>query len=181
MNKKIVLAIAVLLCVIAATGAMLVGRLANNPIDEPVNLHDNLVGGDRDEHGCIPSAGYSWCEELGKCVRLWEEPCVVEGDQDDASVLRTQITDRLIAKHGESVKSLDINISELSGNYAKGSAFEEGFGGGMWFAAKVGDDWQLVWDGNGIITCESFEAFPDFPSSLVPECYDEARGEMVER
>lgn len=34
-----------------------------------------LLGGDRDEHGCIPSAGYIWCEKLQKCVRPWETPC----------------------------------------------------------------------------------------------------------
>jgi predicted amidohydrolase YtcJ len=33
---------------------------------------DAVVGGDRDEHGCIGSAGYQWCEKLGKCVRPWE-------------------------------------------------------------------------------------------------------------
>ena len=33
---------------------------------------DNVVGGDRDVHGCIPSAGYQWCEKLGECVRPWE-------------------------------------------------------------------------------------------------------------
>lgn len=35
----------------------------------------HLLGGDRDEHGCIPSAGYIWCEKLGKCIRPWEEKC----------------------------------------------------------------------------------------------------------
>ncbi|MDH3907506.1 MAG: amidohydrolase [Gammaproteobacteria bacterium] len=35
-------------------------------------LKTDVVGGDRDEHGCIPSAGYQWCEKLGKCVRPWE-------------------------------------------------------------------------------------------------------------
>lgn len=35
----------------------------------------HIVGGDRDEHGCIPSAGYVWCEKLGKCIRPWEEKC----------------------------------------------------------------------------------------------------------
>jgi hypothetical protein len=35
-----------------------------------------LVGNTRDEHGCIPSAGYSWCEALEKCHRPWEEECV---------------------------------------------------------------------------------------------------------
>lgn len=34
-----------------------------------------IVGGDKDEHGCIGSAGYSWCEEKNKCLRIWEEPC----------------------------------------------------------------------------------------------------------
>jgi len=29
-------------------------------------------GADRDEHGCIRSAGYTWCEKEGKCVRPWE-------------------------------------------------------------------------------------------------------------
>ncbi len=29
-------------------------------------------GSDRDAHGCIGSAGYSWCESTGKCERSWE-------------------------------------------------------------------------------------------------------------
>lgn len=29
-------------------------------------------GADRDEHGCVPSAGYSWCALEAKCVRPWE-------------------------------------------------------------------------------------------------------------
>jgi putative lipoprotein len=29
-------------------------------------------GADRDEHGCIGSAGYSWCAKEGQCVRPWE-------------------------------------------------------------------------------------------------------------
>jgi hypothetical protein len=30
-----------------------------------------LVGGDTDAHGCKPSAGYLWNEELKSCVRPW--------------------------------------------------------------------------------------------------------------
>lgn len=41
-------------------------------IQEPPRL-----GGDRDEHGCIGSAGYLWCEEKQKCRRPWEESCLV--------------------------------------------------------------------------------------------------------
>jgi len=31
-----------------------------------------MVGGDRDAHGCIGSAGYSWCEQTQQCERPWE-------------------------------------------------------------------------------------------------------------
>ncbi|MDD5433413.1 MAG: DUF5667 domain-containing protein [Candidatus Pacebacteria bacterium] len=41
-----------------------------------------IVGGDKDEHGCIGSAGYSWCEAKQKCLRVWEEPCQLEQEQE---------------------------------------------------------------------------------------------------
>ena len=31
-----------------------------------------LVGADKDEHGCIGSAGYQWCASIKQCVRPWE-------------------------------------------------------------------------------------------------------------
>ena len=31
-----------------------------------------IVGSDRDEHGCIGSAGYSWCAHTQACERSWE-------------------------------------------------------------------------------------------------------------
>lgn len=34
-----------------------------------------MPGSDRDIHGCIGSAGYTWCEEKQKCLRPWEEAC----------------------------------------------------------------------------------------------------------
>jgi hypothetical protein len=33
------------------------------------------IGGDKDAHGCLIAAGYSWCESKGKCLRMWEEDC----------------------------------------------------------------------------------------------------------
>jgi hypothetical protein len=32
----------------------------------------DIVGGDKDEHGCIGSAGYQWNEPIGACIRSWE-------------------------------------------------------------------------------------------------------------
>jgi hypothetical protein len=34
-----------------------------------------ILGGDKDEHGCIGSAGYQWCQTKQKCLRIWEESC----------------------------------------------------------------------------------------------------------
>ncbi|WP_313441013.1 hypothetical protein [Stenotrophomonas sp.] len=31
-----------------------------------------VVGGDRDAHGCIGSAGYQWCQRSQRCERPWE-------------------------------------------------------------------------------------------------------------
>ncbi len=46
------------------------------PVTAPETGDEPLVGGDRDAHGCIGSAGYTWCEVKQKCLRVWEEPCV---------------------------------------------------------------------------------------------------------
>jgi len=32
-------------------------------------------GSDWDVNGCIASAGYRWCQILGKCLRAWEQSC----------------------------------------------------------------------------------------------------------
>lgn len=40
--------------------------------------NSSLVGGDKDEHGCIGSAGYQWCSETDKCQRPWEAKCEVD-------------------------------------------------------------------------------------------------------
>ncbi len=44
-------------------------------IDQTLPAQEQMLGGDRDEHGCIPSAGYIWCDEKQKCLRTFEEPC----------------------------------------------------------------------------------------------------------
>ena len=33
---------------------------------------EDLIGGERDEFGCLGAAGYSWDEDIGACIRDWE-------------------------------------------------------------------------------------------------------------
>lgn len=46
------------------------GMVADKMISHPEKL---LLGGDRDEHGCLGSAGYTWCEVQKDCIRLFEK------------------------------------------------------------------------------------------------------------
>lgn len=39
------------------------------------DMNDRLIGGDKDDHGCLIGAGYSWCPSSEKCLRVWEEYC----------------------------------------------------------------------------------------------------------
>lgn len=41
-----------------------------------------VVGGDKDEHGCISSAGYQWSQTLEECIRLFEKGLALENAVD---------------------------------------------------------------------------------------------------
>jgi hypothetical protein len=58
-------------------------RLVVVNIVEPAKA---LMGGDRDSHGCIGSAGYTWCESKQKCLRIWEEPCPGDATEKNPAV-----------------------------------------------------------------------------------------------
>ena len=46
---------------------------ADNAAEEPTTpQQETMVGGDRDEHGCIGSAGYSWSALRGECIQVFE-------------------------------------------------------------------------------------------------------------
>jgi len=44
-----------------------------NKIDKSEQIPDNqLIGGQRDEHGCLGPAGYTYDEDIQACIRTWE-------------------------------------------------------------------------------------------------------------
>lgn len=47
-----------------------IGACEDTPV--PIDPPPPVIGGDRDIHSCIGSAGYSWSETYGKCIRPWE-------------------------------------------------------------------------------------------------------------
>lgn len=49
-------------------------------VTTPGQDNTNMVGADKDIYGCVKSAGYSWCALRNKCLRSWEEACVLLRD-----------------------------------------------------------------------------------------------------
>lgn len=43
----------------------------------PASQKQMIVGEDRDIHGCIGSAGYSWCDAKQKCIHEGNESCTI--------------------------------------------------------------------------------------------------------
>lgn len=70
----LVIAIIVLVIVVALVSWMH-SRSVESESSSDASGTEPLIGGDRDEHGCIGSAGYTWCEPKQKCLRTWEEEC----------------------------------------------------------------------------------------------------------
>lgn len=182
--SSVLIFILVLAVFLIAGGSYYFGTQKNSgTIPTPIP-EQKKVGSDKDEHGCIGSAGYSWCEIKQKCLRSWEEICndiTPVPTVDETATLKSAIKTALVAKHGDSANELNITVSKVEGNYSSGGASVPGQGGGMWFSAKVNGTWQLVWDGNGIILCTDLTAYPNFPVTMIPECYNEKTNKNIIR
>ncbi len=75
----------------------------------------------------------------------------------------------------------NVTINELEGSYASGGiVFEGEMGGGYFYAAEVGGEWSIVFDGNGTTPCDVLEAV-NFPVDMAAECWDEINQELVVR
>ncbi|GEM_PF-5157529 len=82
----------IIVIVIAIAGGVFLWWLYQSPVADEVDTattdtsseqsEEMMPGSDRDEHGCIPSAGYVWCEEKQKCLRPWEEECTPGEDSE---------------------------------------------------------------------------------------------------
>ena len=120
---------------------------------------EELVGSDRDEHGCIGSAGYSWCQAKEKCLRIFEEDCLSA----------ESIRELLALKYGRPASEVAVEVLEENTRHARGKVSFAPFDGpgGIFLAAKSGDEWQLVFDGNGSIDCGGIRQNYQFPEEML--------------
>jgi len=179
MNKRnyitAVLAVIVVLSLIVA-GSYAYRQLGKSEKKENQDSGDELIGGQKDEHGCLVAAGYSWCEVKKKCLRTWEESCNVEPTESDIEAIKQAFID----KYNKSATEVQIEVNQFDGNFARGSvkfAMNGEFGaGGIFLAYKEGSVWKLAFDGNGGISCSEMESY-NFPIDMISDCYEDESNE----
>ena len=99
---------------------------------------------------------------------------------DDAAALTAMVQASEVARIGVDASTSTYTVSLIQGNYAKGMA-SVGGGGAVWFAAKVNGTWKLVFIGNGTVQCSDLISYPNFPNTMIPECWDAVNQKNVTR
>ncbi len=162
--KKIITA-TIFLVMLSVFGYFLISKNNSKPISQnqiPTPTPTQVVGGDRDAHGCIGSAGYTWCEPKNKCLRVWEESCFASVDQE--------IQYLLAKKYNRPIEEVKITILKQDDNYVGGSVLFGNGGpgeGGMFLARKVDNLWEVVFDGNGNVDCNKMRQEFGFPDAIL--------------
>ena len=82
------------------------------------------------------------------------------------------ITELLNQKFNQPANALTIGVTIDTGSFAKGTYNEIGAGGGIWFAAKTDNGWELASAGNGIASCGDIGKY-DFPKEIITSCLDD--------
>lgn len=98
----------------------------------------------------------------------------------EEDTLKVIIKAALVAKHGQDANSLNITVTKIEGSYASGMASATG-GGGLWYAARINNNWNLVWDGNGTVSCSDLNPYPSFPTDLISQCWNSITQTIVNR
>jgi len=116
---------------------------------------------------------------------LTREVLVEEDDEEETTIVSKEeaIRNLFAGKYDKDLSEISITIDKEEGNYvAGGVAFGEGGPGegGHFLAVKDDNQWKLVYDGNGSIPCDGVDLY-EFPSHMVPECYNEDTNEIIIR
>ena len=91
---------------------------------------------------------------------------------DDEMKIASDVANAIAKKYSKPVSEYSITVNKFDSSFAKGMvSFKSEPGGGLWFAAKTDKDWELAFDGNGIIDCETANKY-NFPADMIPTCLD---------
>ncbi len=158
----------VVLCSVIIWATRDILKLSFEPVaGRVVPEEERVVGGDRDAHGCIGSAGYRWCEPKAKCMRFWEESCYTAEEQGIAVAFAN--------KYKKPVEYIKVTVDILDGDFARGGVKFAPTGpetpGGYYLAKRVKGVWVIAYDGNGEIPCKALAPY-GFPEEIRGDCVE---------
>ncbi|MDO8663264.1 MAG: FKBP-type peptidyl-prolyl cis-trans isomerase [Candidatus Wildermuthbacteria bacterium] len=110
---------------------------------------DEIIGGQKDEHGCLIAAGYSWCQPKQKCLKIWEEGCLenaTSGNAQNQMDKNELAVETLKQGTGSAAKNGDKITVNYTGTLEDGTQFDSSIGRGPFsFTLGVG---QVIkgWD-----------------------------------
>lgn len=81
----------------------------NTPVTDTTK--NQMVGNDRDEHGCIGSAGYQWSAVLNNCIRIFEAGTRLSA----AAAVSDKTVDAFAILSADNTKA-EIYVPKLSGS-----------------------------------------------------------------
>jgi len=133
---------------------------------------------------CVLADGTE-CEEWdyfrGNCPSETENE-IETGGESVSEESDEEVFKRLMAeRHSKPIGDVQLTIGTNTGSHANGGVkFAGEISGAWWLAAKSGGEWVIVDDGNGTVSCASIAPY-NFPTSMVPECWDEASMTLITR
>ncbi|MFA6307312.1 MAG: DUF333 domain-containing protein [Patescibacteria group bacterium] len=122
---------------------------------------------DGSQNGICVFVDDSECEEWS----YFRGECQPKSESEDIS---DKIKQLFVKKYQKDQAEVRVTVNQQTKNYARGGVKfgRDGIGeGGIFLASKVNGEWQLVFDGNGMISCSLIEDY-DFPASMIPDCFE---------
>jgi len=146
-------------------------------LPEEQTREEELIGGQKDENGCLIAAGYSWCDAKQKCLRTWEESCEEAETPPEYSAEKEALELVFREKYNKAEGDVIVSIQRLEGDYARGGVrfgpFDQpGGGGGLFLAYRENGQWKLAFDGNGMFPCAPLNEL-GFPPDMHEGCFQD--------
>lgn len=122
------------------------------------------IGLDVEKPGCNPACVVS--EESKTAEINWRCTGLILPDNRT----KEEIVKELFAqKYNKKASDIIISIEKQDDSHCRGLVqFSAGQEGGIFLAAKVDNEWKLIFDGNGAISCEVVKY--GFPINMIPDC-----------
>lgn len=161
-NKGLLIVIIILLLIVIAVGGYMAYRITY----QQVPLTPTVTSAPTKEQPNTPSDQQPTLSQL-------ISPKI---DNDKEAIIKA-----MASKHDKPISKVNITISQNTGTHAKGGVtFEGEMGGAMWLATTEQGIWTIVFDGNGVVPCADIAPY-NFPVDMMPTCFDESVGDIINR